>query len=255
MNTSLSFMCQFNCNSNDVWNALIVYWEAFMAPQINNFCKFSVSITVSPPRVSHRLMWRDRLHELWTAVCDAGALFLWCLGGWDILDFIHWLQSMEPTFPLIHLKNILIINTVLSIMCQFNCNSNYVWNAHLVSGGLWGPTRPEIHHSALGKHLNFHNIITNARTNGPTLKYHWLIHLSDIQVNQLFIFRTIYNKSPFSECYFFSSGVNRCIQPVLCYTLCMHPAESNPSPVSHYYKTCGNPITLHVAKSPTHRHI
>ena len=42
-------------------------------------------------------------------------------------------QSLGPTIPLIHLKNILMtINTVLNIMCQFNCNLNYVWNAIIV---------------------------------------------------------------------------------------------------------------------------
>ena len=36
----------------------------FMAPQIDPFCKFSVSITGSPPGASHWLLWRHRLHEL-----------------------------------------------------------------------------------------------------------------------------------------------------------------------------------------------
>ena len=38
-----------------------------------------------------------------------------------------------PTVSLIHLKNILItMNTLLNIMCQFNYDLNYVWNAIIV---------------------------------------------------------------------------------------------------------------------------
>ena len=57
-------MCKFNCNLDYVWNAIIVYFEAFMAPQIDTFCKFSVSIAEPPPGASHWLLWRRRLHGL-----------------------------------------------------------------------------------------------------------------------------------------------------------------------------------------------
>ena len=53
----------------------------------------------------------------------------WCIGVY----ILRKKKSQWITIPIIHMKNILIpINTMLSIMCQLNCNLNYVSNARIV---------------------------------------------------------------------------------------------------------------------------
>ena len=72
-------------------------------------------------------------HELERTDCWVGRyhlIMLWCFDKHLISDLE---KSLGLTIPLIHLKNILItINTVLSIICQFNGNFNYVRNTLIV---------------------------------------------------------------------------------------------------------------------------